>query len=309
MRLRGLSPSAPLGTLSYVARLARRLRELRPALVHTNSLKAGVYGSLAARAAGVPVIWHARDRIAEDYLPRPAVRLVRGLIGRLPHGVIANSAATLDTLAIAGGGPPRWVVPDSVEISERPRTRSAPPTTFGMVGRIAPWKGQDLFLRAFATAFPNGDGEARAVVVGSVLFGEDAYAGDLRDLAARLGLAGRVEFRGFREDIWPELASLDVLVHAAACGPFGQVARGHGGRLPVIAPTRAARRHDRRRETGQLFASRDARARGRAARPARGPARRGAGSRRPRRRRPLSPGHGRRAVAAGLRPRAGRGHR
>ena len=36
-------------TLAYVARLALRLRRLRPDLVHTNSLKAGVYGSLAAR--------------------------------------------------------------------------------------------------------------------------------------------------------------------------------------------------------------------------------------------------------------------
>ena len=35
---------------TYVARLALRLRTLRPDLVHTNSLKAGVYGSLAARA-------------------------------------------------------------------------------------------------------------------------------------------------------------------------------------------------------------------------------------------------------------------
>ncbi len=57
-------------TLAYIARLALRLRGLAPDVVHTNSLKAGVYGSLAARLAGVPVVWHARDRIAEDYIPR-----------------------------------------------------------------------------------------------------------------------------------------------------------------------------------------------------------------------------------------------
>ncbi len=98
VRLGGASPAALLSTLAYLARLTLRLRQLRPDLVHTNSLKAGVYGSLAARAAGVPVVWHLRDRIAPDYLPRPAVRFVRGLVGRMADGVVANSAATLATL-------------------------------------------------------------------------------------------------------------------------------------------------------------------------------------------------------------------
>ena len=62
-------------------------------------------------------------------------------------------------------------------------------------------------------AFP--DGGARAVVVGSAMFGEESYERELPALAARLGLAGRVEFRGFREDVWAELASFDVLVHAS----------------------------------------------------------------------------------------------
>ena len=52
------------------------------------------------------------------------------------------------------------------------------------------------------------------------------------------GLAERVEFRGFREDIWPELASLDVLVHASVIPePFGTVVlEGMAAGLAVIAP-------------------------------------------------------------------------
>jgi len=34
-----------------------------------------------------------------------------------------------------------------------------------MIGRIAPWKGQHVFLDAFAQAF--GDGEATARVIGA----------------------------------------------------------------------------------------------------------------------------------------------
>jgi glycosyltransferase involved in cell wall biosynthesis len=107
--------------------------------------------------------------------------------------------------------------------------------TYGIVGRLAPWKGQDLFLRAFAAAFP--DGRERAVVVGAALFGEDEYARRLVGLAASLGIAGRVELRGFRSDVWSELARIDVLVHASVTPePFGQVIlEGMAAGVPVIA--------------------------------------------------------------------------
>ena len=69
---RALAPGRAAATMAYVARLATRLRQLQPDVVHTNSLKAGVYGSLVARLAGVPMIWHIRDRIDEGYLPHKA---------------------------------------------------------------------------------------------------------------------------------------------------------------------------------------------------------------------------------------------
>ncbi|OWY61204.1 hypothetical protein B7486_65020, partial [cyanobacterium TDX16] len=71
-------------TFRHVGRLRRRLRTLHPDVVHTNSLKAALYGGVAGRLAGIPVVWHVRDRIAPDYLPRPAVLLVRVLAAVLP---------------------------------------------------------------------------------------------------------------------------------------------------------------------------------------------------------------------------------
>ena len=148
---------------------------LRPDLVHTNSLKAGVYGSIAARAAGVPLVWHVRDRIAEDYIPRAAVRLVRILIGHLADGVIANSdrhagRRCRPTLR----GETSWVIPAAVEPPPdvRGRAASSHATTFGMLGRIAPWKGQDLFLRAFAVAFAGRRGAGGGGRRGDVRGGE-----------------------------------------------------------------------------------------------------------------------------------------
>jgi glycosyltransferase involved in cell wall biosynthesis len=233
-----ISPSVLAGAAAYTVRLARRLHRLRPDLVHTNSLKAGVYGSVAARAARLPVVWHVHDRIASDYLPASSATVVRWMVRHLAGGVIANSNATMASLGTERGGPVRSVVP-SIIPSPRPlpgpRRSGAGPTTFGMVGRIAPWKGQDLFLRAFAQAFPGG-GE-RAVLVGSAMFGEDAYEAELIKLVDHLDLGARVEFRGFRDDVFGELASFDVLVHASLIPePFGQsVLEAMASGLAVIA--------------------------------------------------------------------------
>lgn len=232
---RTVQAATVLATAGYILRLALRLRRLQPDLVHTNSLKAGVYGSIAARLAGVPVVWHVRDRITSDYLPAAAVWMVRIMTRRLTAAVIANSQATMNTLD------PRAqpviissVVPE-VPIAPAREPREQGPLTVGMIGRFAPWKGQDLFLRAFADAFPDGD--TRCVLVGAALFGEHDFERRLHDLADELRLDGRVEFRGFRADIWPELARMDMLVHASLVPePFGQVIlEGMAARVPVVA--------------------------------------------------------------------------
>lgn len=214
---------ATLATVRYGFGLSRHLRSIDAELVHTNSLKAAVYGGMAGRLAGVPVVWHLRDRVAGDYLPRPAVIGIRVLSRCLPRAVIANSAATGATVS---GNRERRRVPvvvihDPVPAGVR-RRAPGEPLHVGIVGRIAPWKGQDLFLRAFAAAFPSGP--ERAVVVGAPLFGEDDFDAHLRALAGDLGLAGRVDFRGFRKDVAEEMARLHVLVHASVIPePFGLV--------------------------------------------------------------------------------------
>ena len=223
-------------TAVHVLRLAVHLRRLSPDLVHANSLKSGLYGSLAARLAGVPMVWHVRDCITEDYLPRSAVRLVRFMTRHLASAVVANSHATAATID------PRVkpvvvysVVSHAPRVAPIRRVAAAAEITVGMIGRLAPWKGQDLFVRAFADAFPSG--AQRCVLVGSAMFGEEDYVASLHQLAADLGVADRVEFRGFRSDVEHELSRFDMLVHASIIPePFGQVVlEGLGAGVPVIA--------------------------------------------------------------------------
>jgi glycosyltransferase involved in cell wall biosynthesis len=228
------SALAVLRSARYTLSLARRLRRLAPDIVHTNSLKAALYGGAAARLAGVPVVWHVRDRLADDYLPEHAIRLVHAAARRFPSSVIVNSNATRATLP---DDVKATVVASPIPLPERPADRNGHPLRVGMVGRVAPWKGQHVFLEAFARAFP--EGSERAVVVGAPLFGraEEAYARDLGELAATLGVGERLEFRGFRDRVDEELARLDVLVHASVLPePFGQVVvEGMAAGLPVVA--------------------------------------------------------------------------
>ncbi len=226
-----------LGAVSaavYAARLARRLRRLKPDLVHVNTLKSGVYGAPAARLAGIPVVWHLHDRLADDYMSGRAARMVRTASSLFAEQVIANSRATLATVGERARDK-ATVVPNPVEPPTSPALIRDEVTRVGMLGRIAPWKGQDVFLEAFARAFPSPGVEA--VLIGAPLFGEDAFLESLRRRTRELGIDRRVTFRGFVEDVSAELGELDLLVHASTIPePFGQaVLEGMAAGLPVVA--------------------------------------------------------------------------
>lgn len=228
-----------LGSLwRYGRRISRFVQQRRADLIYTNSLKSDFYGAVAARLAGVPLVWHVRDRIEAGYLPRISVWLVRVLASHLPSCVVANSASTLATLHLPGGKPTAVIASGLTrEHIERCRVqrRFNPTPQVGIIGRLAPWKGQDVFLEAAALLLRQGF-PARFRIAGSALFGEEAFEQRLREQAASLGLEAHVEFLGF-SDVPSVLRSLDVLVHASRTPePFGQVIiEGMAAELPVVA--------------------------------------------------------------------------
>lgn len=236
----GRLPVAALWDItSYTLRLAWLLRRQRVQIVHTNSNKAHLYGGVAARLAGVPHVWHARDRVAQEFMPAAAVSLTRLAARRLPKTVLVNSFSTLATLPraakVSGVDP---VLRDPVD----PRSlvevldRRLPVRRVLMLGRLTPWKGQDVFLRAFAEAF-GSTGDVRAVLQGDALFGEIDYVESLHRLAKELGIDALVDFAGHTNDVPGVLSRVDVMVHASVIPePFGQViVEGMAAGLPVVA--------------------------------------------------------------------------
>lgn len=236
-----------LSSTRFTAALAWRLRQLRPDLVHANSLKAAVIGGFAARLTGTPLVWHLRDRITTDELPRPTVRAVHFALRHLATGVVANSATTLASVASAlPDTMPRLVLPDPYSPPPLNGARagagaaggSSVPTPSGhtavrvvLLGRLAPWKGQDVFLRALAatrTAGAEADATCpplHGALAGAALFGEDAWVDEIHHLAADLGLdEPALRWLGHVDDVPALLAATDIVVHASTTPePFGQV--------------------------------------------------------------------------------------
>ncbi len=235
--------------LAYSRTLARFAREHSADLIHTNSLKSDIYGGIAGRLARIPVLWHIRDSINSEYLPGPAAAAFRLLSRLMPQAVVANSSSTLHQLwpkraksgDVVYSGVPIVVVHDGyVETDAEPylagQTTWNHPPVVALIGRIAEWKGQHVFLRAAAAArrrFP----DTRYWIVGAPLFGEDEYERSLHVMAEQLEMTDRVEFLGFRDDVALLMSQIDIVVHASTLGePFGQVViEGMAAGKPLIA--------------------------------------------------------------------------
>ena len=236
-------------TVRHVFMVTRFAKCAQVEIVHTNSLKSDVIGGIAGKFAGIPVIWHVRDRIETDYLPLLVVKVFRFLCRTVPDFVIANSSATLGTLhlmgkrtglAIASGIDTAAftdVVHDGCDIDGLAQaTRKKQGIFIGLIGRISPWKGQHIFIEAASllhSQFPN----VRFQIIGAPLFAEREYEQQLHELRERLGVVEAVEFVGFVENVPERIAQLDIVVHASTSGePFGQVIiEGMAEQKPVVA--------------------------------------------------------------------------
>lgn len=235
MRLGRRQVTAATELSRYILRLRSELAVRKPDLVHAISLKSGPYGAIAGRMAGIPTIWHLHDHLIPEYLPPRVVPPMRLLAGTLPDGLLAPSQSVLRAAGQRRPGMVTGVIPFPVPRPPAPVDVRDEVMVIGMVGRLTQWKGQHVFLEAFARAFP--EGPVRARIIGNAMFGEQDYEQSLHELAERLGIADRVDFLGFIEHVDEQLREIDVLVHASiSADPLpGVVIEGMGAGLPVIA--------------------------------------------------------------------------
>jgi glycosyltransferase involved in cell wall biosynthesis len=246
-----LQIKAIISNMAQVGRLAQFIRQHHINIVHTNSLQADIIGGFAARLARVPVLWNAQDRSKTDYQSSPAASTFRWLCGWIPNYVVINSGATRETLNLKPNPPGaaipgrtysrslRQFVQDGMQhtlAALADRSDQERVARVGMVGRLTPWQGQHVFLRAAALVrqrFP----KTVFQIIGAATLDEQKYEAKLHALVATLDLSKNVELTGFRSDVPKLISDLDVLIHASTvAGPCGQVIlEGMAAGKPVVA--------------------------------------------------------------------------
>lgn len=247
---RAMAPHRDLGALVELRSLLARLR---PDVVHTHNPKPGVYGRLAARAAGVAAIVntvHGLYALPEDrWAKRALIYGLERLASSCSHAELVQNPEDVEVLArigvprtklrLLGNGidlsrfDPSRVSPARVRQVRQELGAGAGDVVCTLVGRLVAEKGyREVFAAAAALRprLPN----LRIVVVGPPdLDKPDAIGeGELR----RAETTGGVRFLGLRHDVEALYAASDLYVLASHREGFPRSAMEASAMgLPVVA--------------------------------------------------------------------------
>ena len=218
--------SGGIDAATYVARLRRAIREIKPDLVQSNGFKMHLLSTYASEA-GVPIVWHVHDYVSARPVTGPLLRLCASRCST----AVANSVSVAQDLRSIGmrtsniesiyNGIDTDVFAPRGSSIDLDSLAGLPPATpgvlrVGLLGTFARWKGHEIFLRALSMLSP--EIPIRGYVVGGPIYqtnGSQHTIAELSKLAGTLGLNGKVGFTGFIEDPAAAIRSLDVVVHAS----------------------------------------------------------------------------------------------
>lgn len=221
-------------TALYARRLAKLIRTIQPAVIHSNGLKMHVLGSWI-RPRRTKLIWHMHDYLGS----RPLMRRLLRRRWRHCAAAIANSSSVAQDLRAVLPGLKVVPIHNAIDLDRfAPKGKTldldqisglgpaaAGTVRVGLPATFARWKGHGVFLRALSLL--PGELPVRGYVIGGPIYqttSSQYSEGELQQEASRLGLAGKVGFTGFLDDPAVAMRSLDIVVHASTqAEPFGMV--------------------------------------------------------------------------------------
>ena len=232
---RCLGMSRSFADVRVLPRLVTLLRRERPDILHCHLVRANLYGRIAARIVGVPVVVNMLRNV-DPYvtgsgLGAAAVRwFERATASWVARYVAVSERVRRDVLA--GLRLPDEKIVTVLNAVDLAPFRELPPKTahegvvIGTAGGLEPRKNHATLVRAMAM-LP----EARLVIAG-----EGEERGNIETLIQALGLEGRVTLAGLVRDIPRFLASVDVFVMASSAeGLPRAIMEAMAAGLPVVA--------------------------------------------------------------------------
>jgi glycosyltransferase involved in cell wall biosynthesis len=199
-----ISGALDVGALIAVS---RTLWRDRVELVHTHGhFSVNVVARLAARITRARIVSHMH--IENSFRQGPSRRaqvVLDNATARLCSSIVTVSEATRESLVRQGYPVDRLItVHNGIDASPAQPVRLAENVTILEVARLAEVKGQRLLLAALPHL------NATLVLVGRDIEHNGAYERALKEEADRLGVADRVVFAGYRQDVPALLAGCDV---------------------------------------------------------------------------------------------------
>jgi glycosyltransferase involved in cell wall biosynthesis len=208
-----------------LAPLVRHLRRTRPTVLHCHFVRANLYGRIAARLTGVPVVINTLHSI-DDYtrgatLSSRLVRLVeRSTLSLVSRYVAVSEAVRRHAIATIGMSPGRIVTilnalepgPFEHGATDREETRSSlklndDAVVLASIGNLIPLKNHSLAIRMVHQLRQRMQRDVQLLIAGD---GPDREK--LERLVAELRLGDAVRILGLRRDVPRLLAATDIFV-------------------------------------------------------------------------------------------------
>lgn len=207
--------------LAVAWRLSHLLRTENYALLHTHTPRAALIGAVASLLAGVPMVHHVHSPTAADtehHWRNRINALVENMAQHRARFLLPVSASLRRHLQQQGIADNRIrTVPNGVPV----RTGAIPsfprhaPPAIGVMALFRPRKGMEVLIEALGRLHARGI-PFRLLAVGD--FETAAYADVITSAATRAGIAGLIEWTGFRRDVDAQLDRMDVFVLPSTYG-------------------------------------------------------------------------------------------
>lgn len=227
---------SPADDLAAYRKLKSIIREYKPDIVHTHASKAGTLGRLAAASCGVKVIVHTfHGHVFHSYFGKAKTEFYKNIeryLARKSSKIIAISDRQKEELAIEHkicGNDKIAVIPLGFDLSRFQTNKEEKRANFrqqynvaddeiaiGIIGRLVPVKGHDLFLESLKILLDNTNQKVRAFIIGD---GEDRATVEAKATALGIpfvtekepGKIAPLTFTSWIKDIDTALPGLDIV--------------------------------------------------------------------------------------------------